>query len=109
MDRLSKRTRDNVRPNPPPPKKHPTYTSYEQQARLEHEHYKTAVKDTADLHTRLIALQGAARHALLRAEREAALWRGAEHKREVMHQHAHEHEGAGAAAPAAAMPVGGED
>lgn len=107
MDGLSKRMRDNVRPNSPP---HTPNIHILRQARLEHEHDKTAVKDTADLHARLIALQGTARHALLRAEREAALWRGAEHKREVMHQHAHAHEHEGApAAPAAVMPVGGEN
>lgn len=52
-------------------------------------------------------LQETTRHAVLRAEREAALWRGAEHKREVMHQHMHEcghaHGQVPAEAPAAAV------
>lgn len=76
-----------------------------QQTRLEQEHYQTAVADCADLHARLLKLQETARHALLRAEREAALWRGAEHKREVMHQHVHEQEAVLTAPPMAMAPA----
>lgn len=71
--------------------------------RLEHEHYKTALDACAYLRARLLTLQANTKHALARAEREAALWRTAEHKKEAMLQQQHQQQ---AEAGAAAAPVG---
>ncbi len=59
----------------------------EPQTRMEHEHFKTALGDATDLHARLMKLQEATKHVILKAEREAALWRRAELKKEARHQH----------------------